>query len=262
MEKYLKLFLEKLPEQTMFDQMEVVLDHNEPTEQEMIWVKEFQEKYPNRLKHMITNPVIPIGNSMNKCIRESSGDYLAIWNVDDLRTKNSVQLQSKILDSGFDIAHGNFIITNQFGSTDGEHIDHAKYGSRSKEYTRSMVLGPFFMWRKSMNLYFDEQLKSGADFDLAIRLALYGKIGVTSNILGYYLNEGKGASTNGDGKQQLERTVIEQRYGILDKIEPQWLKHPKYKDYDPDNLYLDDVKYSIQDLIPNYNSFIENNKIP
>ena len=53
MEKYLHLFLKKLPEQTIFNKIEVILDHNEPSKKEIKLVKHFQRKYPNRIKHII-----------------------------------------------------------------------------------------------------------------------------------------------------------------------------------------------------------------
>jgi len=53
MKKYLKLFLEELPNQTMFEQLEIVIDHNEPDEEEIAWIKDFQKKYPGRIKQII-----------------------------------------------------------------------------------------------------------------------------------------------------------------------------------------------------------------
>lgn len=252
MEKYLKLFLDRLPRQTVFENLEVVLDHNEPTEQELVWVKEFQQKYPGHLKHIVVNPVEPIGNSMNRCIQESSGDFLTIWNVDDLRTDDSIEKQLALLelDSECDIANGSFIITREFGSEHGEIVDHSKYGK--DEYLRSMILGPFFMFKKDLLIksgLFDEQLKSGADFDFAIRLAANSKnIGYSDGILGFYLNEGKGASTNGDGKQPTERTVIELRYGILDKIDLGFV-HKAMRNYDIRTLYFNGNKEDVYKYI-------------
>ena len=200
-EKYLEKFLEQLPNQTMFENMEVVLDHNEPTEKELSLVKLFQEKYQNRLKHIIINPVDPIGVSMNRCIKEASGKYVCIWNIDDLRTPQSIEKQVNYLEDNQDIdcVHGNFTIVNSFGSTEGKYIDHMWTLNKKEELTRGMMLGPFFMWRKALCDkigYFDEQLKTGADFDLAIRIAACSNIGMTDYMLGYYLDEGKGASTN------------------------------------------------------------------
>ena len=262
MERYLELFLEELPKQTIFDRLQVVLDHNEPTEHELELVREFQKRHPGVIKHIVVNPVEPIGTSMNRCIREADGDFVAIWNVDDLRTADSLERQAEILlDSDVDISHGNFTIVKSFGSTEGRLIEHDHYEENHEELTRGMVFGPFFMWRKELCKragMFDEQLRSGADFDLAIRLAIHGKVKTTKTNLGYYLDEGLGASTRGDGKQPTERTVIEMRYGILDKIEPRWL--PLAMAYDIRNLYFNGEKFPVSNFVPKYESFLKKNR--
>lgn len=265
MEKYLKKFLEELPKQTYFENLEVVLDHNEPSEKEIEWVKEFQSKHPGKLKHILVEKVDPIGTSMNRCIQEASGDYLTIWNVDDLRTPDSIAKQAFLLDTHKEcgIANANFIIVREFGATHGQLVDHSQYLPNSKEFTRSMILGPFFMFRRSLlekSGYFDEQLKSGADFDLAIRLAIHSNsIYATPGVGGYYLDEGKGASTRGDGRQQTERTVIELRYGISDKIEKQWL--PKAQEYNIREILEFGKWRSIEEYVPNYGSFVVANGV-
>ena len=128
MKRYLKTFLEWLPKQTFFEKLEVVLDHNEPDAEEIQWVKEFQQQYPNRLKHIIVEKVDPIGTSMNRCIKESSGDFLTIWNIDDLRTDNSIELQANLLtnNSNLDIAYGNYIVVNEFGKKDDTFLGSRK----------------------------------------------------------------------------------------------------------------------------------------
>lgn len=222
MKKYLKKFLEELPKQTMFEHIEIVLDHNEPDPEEISWVKEFQSKYPGRIKHIIVPKVEPIGTSMNRCIREATGKYVTIWNVDDLRTPNSIELQYQELEknSAVGIIYGNFRVVRSFGSTEGKITDCSNY--HSNELTRSMIIGPFYMFKKSLVEkagYFDEQLKSGADFDLAVRLAFHTTASMPRGLLGYYLNEGLGASTRPNSQQVLDRTTIELRYGIYDKID-------------------------------------------
>jgi len=263
MKKYLKTFLDELPKQTIFDSLQVVLDHNEPSEEELIWVKEFQEKYPNKIKHIITNPVEPIGTSMNHCINEADADYVAIWNVDDLRTPESLEKQVNVLLNGnYDIANGNFIIVNSFPNTKGKIIDHSQYCHNTKEFTRSMVLGPYFMWRKSLcdkAGMFDEQLKSGADFDLAIRLAIHGKVGMAHGVLGYYLDEGLGASTRPNSKQALERTLIELRYGIFDKVDKNYIPLLQNEPYKKDIIVFNGKEYKIEDFIPDYQNFLKAN---
>ncbi len=221
MKKYLPKFLEDIPKQTCFNNLEIILDHNEPDVDEINLVNNFKKKYPGKLKHIVVDKVDPIGISMNRCIENSDGDFIAIWNVDDLRTPDSLERQAKTLDDGsVGVVFGDYIVVRKFGSTEGRKIFHSKYSE--SEFTRSMIFGPFFMFKRDLlkkSGFFDEQLKSGADFDLSIRLAFNAKAKVTDGILGYYLNEGLGASTRPGSLQAVERTIIELRYGIYDKID-------------------------------------------
>jgi glycosyltransferase involved in cell wall biosynthesis len=257
MKPYLKLFLEELPRQTMFDRLEVVLDHNEPDEEEIAWVREFQAKYPGRLKHIIIPKVEPIGTSMNRCIKEASGEYVTIWNVDDLRTDNSIELQYKALadDLTYGIAYGDFMVVRKFGLKDGRLYNH--HDIPDSELTRSMVLGPFYMFRKSLCTtagYFDEQLRQGADYDLAVRLAFHAKAVCVDGNLGYYLNEHKGASTRPGSLQPIEKVVIELRHGIFDKIDYRFLAPAL--NYSIDRIYQLGEEVPVAKLIPDYKELL------
>lgn len=262
MKPYLKLFLDELPQQTIFDQIEVVLDHNEPDEEELQWVREFQSKYPGRLKHIIVNPVESIGASMNRCIREASAPLLSIWNVDDLRTENSMELMVAAFNAEADIVYGNFEVVRKFGQKSGTLTDFSVYQSQPEEFTRSMLLGPYMAFRKSLVEkagYFDEQLKSGADFDLAIRLAFHGKSLMAGGLLGYYLNEGKGASTRPDSRQVLDRTAIELRYGIYDKIDYDFIAQATQLDIG--HVHYNGSSTPIATLVPQYATLMEARRV-
>ena len=214
MSKYMKGFLDNLSTQTHKD-LEIVLDHNDPSDEEVKLVEEYNEQYDNIL-HIKVEGVDPIGTSMNRCIEYATGDYLCIWNVDDLRTPDSIEVMAKALDENPDVdfVYGNYVIVPKFGGIEGQYVDET---GREDELTTGMILGPYFMFRKSIlekSGVFDEQLVQGADYDLALRLAFNGK-GLHLPInLGYYLNEGLGQSTKPDSKQPIERTVIELRYNI------------------------------------------------
>ena len=260
MKPYLKKFLEELPSQTMFEQMEVILDHNEPDQEEISWVKDFQQKYPGRINHIIVNPVEVIGASMNRCIDRASGKYVTIWNVDDLRTPNSIESQVKALEEkNADIAIGNYKIVRRFGEKEiGKIIKHE--GVPESEFKRSMYFGPFVMFKKSLCEkagYFDEQLTSGADFDLSIRLAYNGKVALADNMLGYYLNEGKGASTRPDSKQALDKAIILLRYGVFDKVDLSFI--PKLVTYSIPDIISFKGKDNVSKFVPNYKEIILNN---
>ena len=239
MGRYMEGFLENLSTQTHKD-LEIVMDHNNPSDREIELIEKYQETNDNLL-HIKVDGVDPIGISMNRCIEYSTGDYLCIWNVDDLRTPDSIEIMARTLDENPDVdfVYGNFIIVPTFGGTQGQLVDET---GKEEWLTKGMILGPFFMFRKTAIEkagVFDEQLVSGADFDLALRLAFNGKGLHIPEILGYYLNEGMGASTRPNSKQPLERTVIELRYG-LNVLEPHLI--PEAKKYDVENIIVDNIK--------------------
>ena len=233
-------FLENLSTQTHKD-LEIVMDHNNPSDREIELNEKYQETNDNLL-HIKVDGVDPIGISMNRCIEYATGDYLCIWNVDDLRTPDSIEVMAKALDENPDVdfVYGNYHVVPSFGSKEGHIVDEA---GKEEWLKIGMILGPFFMFRKSAIEkagIFDEQLVSGADYDLALRLAFNGKGMHIPNILGYYLNEGMGASTRPNSKQPLERTVIELRYGIR-ILDDRYVPIAK-SEYDIDNIIVDGKK--------------------
>jgi len=261
--KYLEGFLGNVVSQVNLDEIEIVLDHNAPEDWEVDLVKKFQKDYPGVFTHNVKEHVDNIARSMNDCWNMASGKYVAIWNVDDLRVPDSLKLQADFLDNNpsHGVVHGNFVIVASFGSGAGRLVDHSQYFTPHRELTRGMVTGPFLMWRKNLKDkcgMFDEQLVSGADFDLSIRLAANARVGVVNEILGAYLDEGKGASTRPDNKQPLERTVIEMRYGISDKIDQKYVAEAQEK-YEIQSLLWGGKKKQAGDTIPDFANFIMKN---
>jgi glycosyltransferase involved in cell wall biosynthesis len=261
--KYLEGFLGNVSSQVNIDEIEIVLDHNAPEEWEISLVKKFQAEYPGVVVHNVKEHVDNIARSMNDCWNLASGDYVAIWNVDDLRVPNSLEMQAEFLDKNptYGVVHGNFVIVNTFGSGAGRIVDHSQYSTPHRELTRGMVTGPFLMWRRNLKEVcgmFDEQFVSGADFDLSIRLCANTKTGVINEVLGAYLDEGAGASTRPNNKQPLERTVIEMRYGIHDKIDSKFVEEAQEK-YNIHELIWDEEMRKVNELIPQFSTFVRNN---
>ena len=261
--KYLEGFLGNVSSQVNIDEIEIVLDHNAPEEWEISLVKKFQAEYPGVVVHNVKEHVDNIARSMNDCWNLARGDYVAIWNVDDLRVPNSLEMQAEFLDKNptYGVVHGNFVIVNTFGSGAGRIVDHSQYSTPHRELTRGMVTGPFLMWRRNLKEVcgmFDEQFVSGADFDLSIRLCANTKTGVINEVLGAYLDEGAGASTRPNNKQPLERTVIEMRYGIHDKIDSKFVEEAQEK-YNIHELIWDEEMRKVNELIPQFSTFVRNN---
>ncbi len=221
--KYLGGFLSSVAEQTILDAVEMVFDHNLPTPEELDLISDFQKKYPGVLKHLVAEELFPVSASMNRCIENSAGKYVTIWNVDDLRTPDSLALQLETLEDNnqkVDLTYGDYFVVKSFGDKIGKLVSPPEFDR--KEFVRSMHCGPFPMWKKDLSLsagFFDEQMRSGSDFDLMVRLAMSFNLKKTQGLLGYYLNEGAGLSTRRGGLQETERTVIELRYGQHDKVD-------------------------------------------
>ncbi|CAK7052242.1 MAG: hypothetical protein DELT_01095 [Desulfovibrio sp.] len=220
-DKYIKRFLEELPQQTFFEHTQFVMDHNEPSDYELNCVRDFQEKHPGKLKHLIRDTVVPYGVSINTCFEAADAQFLAIWNMDDLRTPDSLEKQYAAIcdNSEIGVVYGDTYAVSAFGEKKGVK---SSAPLAPEERFRSFVCGPHFMFRKSLcekvGLY-DEQFISGADFDFCIRLAFYCDFKYLATPTGYFLSASEGLSTRPNSTQPVERTVIELRYGIYDKIQ-------------------------------------------
>ncbi len=197
----------------MAEQSELVVIHNDPSPE----AKGIINSYYGRID-LIYLPRVreSMYESINVGIKASTAPFITIWNVDDIRTPNSLEILASALERSQTVgwSYGDFEISNVYG---GEPVSYAKTPEWSYSVaTSSCIGGPFFMFKRSLLArvgLFDEQLFTGGDFDFTVRLSLVSNgIKVRGN-LGSFLNERKGLSTSGN-LQAIERTVIQRRYGI------------------------------------------------
>ncbi len=254
-EEFLPHQLVSIERQSIWNQAELIIAANDPNLAERDILTRFEQKWPEQVR-VIEVPREALYASWNRCIQASNADLLAIANVDDIRTPKSLEFQVAALEEAqsIDFCYGPFVIVRQFRAENGDIVLPPEFDN--VEFTRSMHLGPFFVWRKKVNgeiQYFDEQFHSGGDFDFAIRLAMHGRGVLVDELLGYYLDTGSGLSTGSD-LQPIERTVIELRYGIYDKIDYDFLLEAlKYNVY---SCYLNGEWHSVSRLVLNYDKFI------
>jgi GT2 family glycosyltransferase len=212
-ENYLIQYLENFLYQTWADKCELVIIHNEPSPESREIIKSYSGKI-----NLIYLPRVREGmyTSINAGIKASTAPFITIWNVDDVRTPNSLEILVSALDKSSDYgwSYGDFEISNVYG---GPPISYAT--TPEWDYlvaTSSCIGGPFFMFKRSLLEQvglFDEQFFSGGDYDFTVRLSLVSNGIKVRGTLGSFLNERKGLSTCGD-LQAIERTVIQRRYGI------------------------------------------------
>lgn len=252
-EKYLPLYLETYEKQTIFNDCELVLVHNDPTEKELGIINNFKNKYPNRINHIIVSRE-PISISMNRAILASKSDILINRDIDDLRTWNSLEIQYTMLANNSDChcCYWDFIIVKEFGSYLWKYIHSIEF--EANKFKQSMHCWPFRAWKKEIHekiWYFDEQLKSWADFDLMIRIAYHYKMKKVNWNLWYYLNANTGLSTWANkfiSLQEKELRVINERYHIYNKID--YCIKVDHNIYNINSIINNDIARPIKDIIP------------
>ena len=201
------------------DEIEVRLVMNDPDEAERRIVADYCLSYPGVfcVKEV---PRESIGASINRGLLEARTPYVAFLDVDDVRVPDSLARQMAVLDSSpeVDYTYGDVMVVPAQGITEGRRVVAPEFDRY--EFTRSCVTSPSQLFRRSLlNRVggFDEQLRSGGDFDFQIRAALSSRFVRTPGVMVYYTKYPESESASSSHLQPLERTMIELRYGLYDK---------------------------------------------
>lgn len=224
------------------DEIEILLLHNAPTEDELRIIQHYLSLCPF-LNHYIIKELEGLYVTWNRGISLAQGEYITIWNVDDIRFPLSTHQQAETLDKNpeADISYGDFYFMYNYGNSSNDLKYNNDFKNNPNSFLRTHQIGCFPMWRKTIHSrigYFDEQFKLVADFDFQIRAAINNcKFVKTEQILGSYLAlvPSKLSSNHRIHKKELD--VIYLRYGIYDYLN--WV------------YWIDSLKYNIS-AIYNY----------
>ena len=213
-EAYLHGFFEAFLKIININEVELVIIHNDPSSVEK---KIIQQRIRDLYHYQyITVQRENLYKSWNRAILKSSGKYLAMWNVDDVRDKDCLAEQAQYLDS-----HSNTAIVS------GDYIKVFNYGDKKGVLKRDHVIknkftgitkfnnGCFLMWRREIHDeigYFDEQFRVGGDWEFWMRITAKYKAGRIDKLLGYYLKAENQGISKTDAKVFTENYVIKVRY--------------------------------------------------
>ena len=219
-ETFLRNYFEALSEINGKEQIEVLLLHNAPTDNELNIVNEYLPSM-EFVRHIVIPERENLYCSWNRGIELSQGEYITVWNVDDVRFPKSILHQAEALDKTPQAAmvYGDIWISNQYG-VQGSIRTYAPLYNYKKEFWKSYHASCFQMWRKSIHSglgYYDEQFKCSADFDFQIRVALHYPLVKVEELLGIYL-EDQPHKLSANGLQELENNIIYLRYGVYEKV--------------------------------------------
>jgi len=256
-EKYLETYLKNIIEQEGFEDFIVILILNDPNEKEINIANHYKNLFPENIQ--ITQVKREsIGSSVNRGFAIAETEFVTYADVDDYKKIDCYIRQLKTLQDNpeKDFTYGDFITVSGQGVFNGVKIKVPKFNK--EEATRSSIVGPNHFFRKKILKkcgYWDEQFKSGGDFDFQIRAAFNTDFVKTDGepLLYYTRYEGSGSASSND-LQKIERTVIELRYGIYDKINYKYL--PEALKYDIFHVYYGGQKRHISELVPNYNEIM------
>src|ERR1051326_2441100 len=220
-EKYLQAFFENITTMDGFAAFIIILILNDASQKELEIAKDYYHKFPENIR-IVEVPRESIAASTNRGFLMAETEYITCADVDDIKTKDCFVRQMATLEnnSQADYTYGDFIIVPGQGIYQGLKITTKEF-SRSLA-TRSSIVGPNHFFRKKIlekSGLWDEQFKSGSDFDFQVRAAFNCNFKKThGDVLLYYTRYENSNSASSGLPQQIERTVIQLRYGIYDKI--------------------------------------------
>jgi len=221
-EPFLAAYCVELEKQTLFPELEIIFVCNEPSVNERKLVNSFWDNYPDQVQ-LLEVPRETLGASWNRAWAAARAPLLAIWNIDDRRLPDSLERQiGAMRGSKAVLCYGDYMLVKKYGTEEGLVRKTPEYhsGHFSRAYAQG---GPFWIFRRELGDkigYFDEQFRVAADMDLSFRIAANQlPMGRVDGVLGYFTDAQQGLSTHAGGQEAiLERTAIQLRYGIFDKV--------------------------------------------
>lgn len=222
-EKYLEKYFSNILRLENIHEIKCILILNEPSLLERTIADNYGSQYPEIFKCILLDKRESIAASLNRGFAEASTHFVTYMDVDDIRAPYSfvVQKETLLQNTNVDFTYGDFIVVENQGDMHGRFVKVSEFDRN--EFTRGCYVSPTHFYRRNLFDkigFWDEQLRSGADFEFQARAAaaeiLFKK---TNSTLLYYTKEEDSKSASSGILQPVERTVVELRYGIYDKID-------------------------------------------
>ena len=221
-DEFIRPFLEDITSQTIFEEKcELVLvNANSPGNEEEV-IMEYIKKYPNNIVYKRLDEDPGIYGTWNEAIKLSSGDYITNANLDDRKSRNSIERHAKSLFTNPDVSlvYSDSFVTHSPNETFDKNSSGMKRYNFEQFSKEGMLRGNLPhnnpMWKKSLHEkhgYFDSKYRSAGDWEFFLRCAFGGEnFKKINEVLGLYYFNPKGVSTNVENtswKQQEEKEIF------------------------------------------------------
>jgi len=218
-EEYFRGCLEDLENQTIADQLEIIIINSGSEQNEESIVKEYQARFDN-IVYLKTQRE-GLYCAWNRAVKAARGQFLTNANTDDRHRKDAFEILANELLNNSDAAlvYGDQIITDTPNpSFDSHHrIELAKRPEFSKERLLfGCCVGSQPMWRKSLHDelgYFDEMLTCAGDWDFWLRAAQKYNFKHVPETLGLFYHNEMGIEHGRKIHSLYERYIVGKRYG-------------------------------------------------
>jgi glycosyltransferase involved in cell wall biosynthesis len=199
--------------------------------------------------------------SRNKGIKESSGEYIAIMDADDIAYKERIQKQlDYLINNDADICFTWADLIDSEGTVTGVKKTTENLNLlRAKLLFECPLIHPTAFWRKSMfvekNLWYDEQYKYAQDFELWSRAIRHVKFAVLGeSLLKFrFRNEASISFAKLDKQEEFRKLISDREVKLLCGEEVDYLNSISgvrriYKQFKQMHEVDDEVKQYFRDL--------------
>ncbi|MDR0989254.1 MAG: glycosyltransferase family 2 protein [Prevotellaceae bacterium] len=205
------------------EEIEILLLHNDPLPDEQAVIHKQLPALPFVKYH-----IVPVREGLyatwNRGIKLAKGEYVCIWNVDDIRFPRSIHWQAEALDAHPEawVSYGDIIHISSYETRSNPRpITYPDYATAPHRFFKEFCISCFPMWRKQIQEqvgYFDEQFKLVGDYDFQFRVAMQGSLVKAPHTLGYFLGDCSHKLSANIALQEREHTLLYLRYGWWDRL--------------------------------------------
>ena len=259
-ESYLEGFFKNIVQMDGFENFLLLIYLNSPTSLELNIAGKYKNLFPNNIIYEEVKREF-VSQSTNRGYKKAISDYIVYADVDDRRFKDAYIRMIHTLDNNLDcdLTYGDYVYVCKPDTFTGKLHKTNEFDFDS--FTKFPQIGPGHFFRRSLLNkigYWDEQLKSGADFDFQIRAAFNVKFKKTEgNPITFYTYNTNGVSLSSGELSKIEALAIALRYGIYQHI-PTLINYlPEASRYNLPNIKNENIWIPLVESVPCINEIIE-----
>ncbi|HSF08629.1 MAG TPA: glycosyltransferase [Nitrospirales bacterium] len=218
-ERFMRGALVDLEEQTIANEIEIIIVETGSQTEEYKIITEFQARFSNIIYVRISARENP-ASACNRGIQMARGQYITLAPTDDRRRVDALEILAAKLDAHQEVAlvYGDVFVTN---FENQRFVNHIRCGYHIRpEFSPDIMLsgchmGPQAMWRKSVHDevgYFDETLPSATDYEFWCRIAERYPMKHISSFLGVYYENPGGIINSNPERAHRETRNVQQAY--------------------------------------------------